>query len=78
MKKLITSMLLFLVCLTGLAQENNDVLYIQPSKEMYETGEDLWFKAYLMDRPGTSSVVNAWVVPVRRMVSTALSAPAEA
>lgn len=50
MKKLISSILLFLVALTGLAQEDCDVLYIQPSKEVYETGEDLWFKAYLMDR----------------------------
>ena len=50
MKKLISSMLLALVCLTGLAQEDNDLLYILPSKEVHETGEDLWFKAYLMDR----------------------------
>lgn len=49
MKKLISSILLFLVALAGLAQEDCDVLYIQPSKEIYETGEDLWFKAYLMD-----------------------------
>ena len=49
-KPIITTLLLFLVCLTGLAQEDNDVLYIQPSKEVYETGEDLWFKAYLMNR----------------------------
>ena len=32
---------LLLVCLTGLAQEANDVLYIQPGKEVYETGENL-------------------------------------
>ena len=38
MKKLKTSMLLFLICLTGMAQEDNDVLYIFPSKEVYETG----------------------------------------
>ena len=50
MKKLISTILLFLVALAGLAQEDCDVLYIQPSKEVYETGEDLWFKAYLMDR----------------------------
>jgi uncharacterized protein YfaS (alpha-2-macroglobulin family) len=36
--------------MTGLAQEDNDLLYIFPSKEVYEAGEDLWFKAYLMDR----------------------------
>jgi hypothetical protein len=49
-KKSIITTLLFLVALTGLAQEDCDLLYIQPSKEVYETGEDLWFKAYLMDR----------------------------
>ena len=27
-----------------------DFVYILPSKEIAETGEDLWFKAYLMDR----------------------------
>ena len=26
------------------------MLYIFPSKDVYETGEDMWFKAYLMDR----------------------------
>ena len=49
-KKSIITTLLFLVCLNGMAQEDNDLLYIFPSKEVYETGEDLWFKAYLMDR----------------------------
>ena len=49
-KRSVITTLLFLVCFTGLAQEDNDVLYMQPSKEVYETGEDLWFKAYLMDR----------------------------
>jgi len=39
MRKLLSTLLL--VCLTGLAQEDNDVLYIQPGKEVYETGEDL-------------------------------------
>lgn len=43
-------MLLVIVSMTGIAQENCDLLYIFPSKEVYETGEDLWFKAYLMDR----------------------------
>ena len=50
LKKSIITTLLALMCLTGMAQENNDLLYIFPSKEVYETGEDLWFKAYLMDR----------------------------
>ena len=27
-----------------------DFVYLMPSKEIAETGEDLWFKAYLMDR----------------------------
>ena len=48
-KRSVITTLLFLVCLTGLAQEDNDVLYIQPSKEVYETGEDLWFKAVKCD-----------------------------
>ena len=25
------------------------VCYLQPNKGIYETGEDLWFKAYLLD-----------------------------
>lgn len=49
-KKSIITTLLFLVALTGMGQEDCDLLYIFPSKEVYETGEDLWFKAYLMDR----------------------------
>lgn len=31
------------------ANWNRDVVYLLPSKEICETGEDLWFKAYLMD-----------------------------
>ena len=27
-----------------------DMLYIFPNKDIYETGEDMWFKAYLMDK----------------------------
>lgn len=46
----IITTLLLLATMTGQAQEDNDLLYIFPSKEVYETGEDLWFKAYLMDR----------------------------
>ena len=30
--------------------QTQDFVYILPSKEIAETGEDLWFKAYLMDR----------------------------
>ena len=29
------------------ANWNRDVVYLLPSKEICETGEDLWFKAYL-------------------------------
>ena len=32
------------------AAQTQDFVYILPSKEIAETGEDLWFKAYLMDR----------------------------
>lgn len=49
-KRSIITTLLLLAMMTGQAQEDNDLLYIFPSKEVYETGEDLWFKAYLMDR----------------------------
>ena len=31
------------------ANWNRDMVYLLPSKEICETGEDLWFKAYLMD-----------------------------
>lgn len=43
----------FLVLLTVLVTSpvwGQDFVYILPSKEIAETGEDLWFKAYLMDR----------------------------
>lgn len=50
MKRTIITSLLVFVCMTGLGQEGSDLLYIFPSKEIYETGEDMWFKAYLMDR----------------------------
>ena len=34
----------------SLAQKSsNNIVYIQTSKEVYEAGEDLWFKAYAMD-----------------------------
>ena len=50
MKKLLSTMVLLLATMAGIAQEDDDLLYIFPSKEVYETGEDLWFKAYLMDK----------------------------
>ena len=49
-RSVITTLLALIATMAGTAQENNDLLYIFPSKEVYETGEDLWFKAYLMDR----------------------------
>ncbi|MDP4207385.1 MAG: hypothetical protein Q8928_01095 [Bacteroidota bacterium] len=36
--------------LQTLAQNSTpELIYIQTSKGIYETGEDLWFKAYLLD-----------------------------
>ena len=32
------------------ALTQTDLLYLFPNKDIYETGEDMWFKAYLMDR----------------------------
>ena len=31
----------------ALANRNRDIVYLLPSKEICETGEDMWFKAYL-------------------------------
>ena len=39
-----------IVMLTSLTATAQDFVYILPSKEIAETSEDLWFKAYLMDR----------------------------
>ena len=30
--------------------QTTDLLYLFPNKDIYETGEDMWFKAYLMDK----------------------------
>ncbi|MEG0456456.1 MAG: hypothetical protein RR559_14165, partial [Bacteroides sp.] len=30
-------------------KDSTDLLYLQTSKDVYETGEDLWFKAYQLD-----------------------------
>ena len=30
--------------------ENHDLIYLLPSKDVYETGEDLWFKAWQFNR----------------------------
>ncbi len=42
MKKNIITSLLALVCMMGVGQEKSDLLYIFPSKEIYETGENMW------------------------------------
>jgi hypothetical protein len=42
--------LLVSAILTASPMMAQDFIYILPSKEIAETGEDLWFKAYLMDR----------------------------
>lgn len=40
--------MMFWVC--QVTAQTTDMLYIFPNKDIYETGEDMWFKAYLMDR----------------------------
>ena len=30
--------------------ENHDLIYLLPSQDVYEVGEDMWFKAWLLDR----------------------------
>jgi hypothetical protein len=38
------------VRLDSLAKNSpSEIAYIQTSKDIYETGEDLWFKVYLLD-----------------------------
>ncbi len=52
-KKTIITALLTLVTMVGQGQVNvgsEDFVYLLPSKEIYETGEDMWFKAYLLNR----------------------------
>lgn len=48
--KLWKDLLMLLVTLASIPAWGQDMVYIFPSKEISETGEDLWFKAYLMDR----------------------------
>lgn len=40
----------FLLACVALPLAAQDFIYLLPSKEIAETGEDLFFKAYLMDR----------------------------
>ena len=52
-KKTIITALLALVAMAGQGQVyvgGEDFVYLLPSKEIYETGEDMWFKAYLFNR----------------------------
>lgn len=52
-KKSIITALLALVTMAGQGQVyvgGEDFVYLLPSKEIYETGEDMWFKAYLFNR----------------------------
>ena len=56
-KRILTAVLTFCTAISASAQ---DFVYLFPSKEIAETGEDLFFKAYLMDRetmapPGAGS-----------------------
>ena len=46
----ITLSISIIAMLTALTATAQDFVYILPSKEIAETSEDLWFKAYLMDR----------------------------
>ena len=49
--KLLAALLTVLPALSAMGQGSaEDFVYILPSKEIAETGEDLFFKAYLMDR----------------------------
>ena len=48
MKKAV--IILTISVIATLSAAAQDFVYILPSKEIAETGEDLWFKAYLMDR----------------------------
>ena len=54
MKKTFILALLSVIAATSVTAQTDfvaqDFVYILPSKEIAETGEDLWFKAYLMDR----------------------------
>ena len=51
MKKAIIALAISIIAmLTALTATAQDFVYILPSKEIAETSEDLWFKAYLMDR----------------------------
>ena len=50
MKRLILVTIVAAFQVAAINAAAQDFVYILPSKEIAETGEDLWFKAYLMDR----------------------------
>ncbi|MBO7432708.1 MAG: hypothetical protein J6U13_03030 [Salinivirgaceae bacterium] len=50
MKRLILVTIVAAFQIAAINAAAQDFVYILPSKEIAETGEDLWFKAYLMDR----------------------------
>ena len=49
-KAIITLSISIIAMLSAFTATAQDFVYILPSKEIAETSEDLWFKAYLMDR----------------------------
>ena len=36
------------------AAQGSDLLYLFPNKDVYETGEDMWFKVWLFDQESLS------------------------
>ena len=50
MKSVAISILSMMFWVCQVTAQTTDMLYIFPNKDIYETGEDMWFKAYLMDR----------------------------
>lgn len=50
MKFVAISILSLILWVCQVTAQTPDLLYIFPNKDIYETGEDMWFKAYLMDR----------------------------
>ena len=50
MKHVAIALLSMTLWVSHMEAQSTDLLYIFPSKEVYETGEDMWFKAYLMDK----------------------------
>lgn len=55
MKFVAISILSLILWVCQVTAQTPDLLYIFPNKDIYETGEDMWFKAYLMDRQTLAS-----------------------